>query len=245
MEWLLGGLLLVAVGAVLYRALGMGASKSAKAPGLAPLRPELHAVYYPIAQEVETHSTILGISLNDAFDERDASRLEMAWLMVQLSAGEWSRLAEIVKALLNTVTKHLADCPVIVPAHRIVAEHFKSRLMTDNLRVYELLDHVVFRSQQRFQLRIHLLRRAADVLTKEFRHTCRYMEKTQDHSPEIWARYDLCFHDFDLIAKETLLAFRTLLVCMSSEELGDLSVDLQELLLRGAGARTYSVPVNR
>lgn len=243
MTWLLGGLLLVGVGVLLRRLLHMGPSATPRLAGLAPLRTELQAVYYPIAQEVETHTAILGISLNDAFEERDASRLDMAWHMVQLSAGEWSRLAEIVTTLLNALTKHLPSASVIVPGRRIVAEHFKSRVMTDHMRMHELLDRLVFRSQQRFQLRIRLLRRAAENLTKEFRHTYRYMEKTQDHSPEVWARYDLYFHDFDLIAKETLLAFRTLLACLPSEVLGDLTVDLHVLLQRGV--RTPSVPVDR
>jgi hypothetical protein len=243
MSWLLGGLLLVVVGVLLRRALRLGSSAAPRPAGLEPLRPELQTLYCPIAQEVETHTAILGISLNDAFDEREASRLDMAWHMVQLSAGEWSRLAEIVTALLNALTKHLPNVPAVVPAHRIVPEHFKSQLMADHMRMYEFLDRLLYRSPQRFQLRVRLLRRAAESLTKEFRHTYRYMEKTQDHSPEIWARYDLYFHDFDLIAKETLLAFRTLLACLPSEVLGDLGVDLQLLLQRGV--RTHSVPVDR
>jgi len=243
MDWVLGGMFLVAVGAVLRLALRMGTSAPQRTTGTAPLRPELRAVYNAIGQEVETHSTILGIFLNDAFDERDAPRLDMAWRMVELSAGEWSRLAEIVKGLLNTLTKHLTHCPAIAPPPRLVTEHFKSRIMTDSLRVYELLDRLVLHSSQRFQLRVRLLRRAVESLSKEFRHTYRYMEKTQDHSPEIWARYDLYFHDFDLIAKETLLAFRTLLACMPSEALGDLTVDLHVLLQRGA--RTPAEPVSR
>jgi hypothetical protein len=213
-----------------------------KAAGVAPLDPELQAVYYPIAQEVETNAAILGISLNDAFEERDASRLEMAWHMVQLSAGEWSRLAEIVTALLNVLTKYMPNVPEIVPTRRIVSEYFKSRLMADKMRTYELLDRLLFRPQQRFQLRIRLLRRGAEDLTKEFRRTYRYMEKTQDHSPEVWARYDLYFHDFDLVAKETLLALRTLVACLPSETLADLAADLVVLLQRGV--RTSSVPVD-
>jgi hypothetical protein len=243
MSWLLGGLLLLAVGVLLRRALRMGPSAAPRLTGLAPLPPELQAVYYPIAQEVETNTAILGISLNDAFEERDASRLDMAWHMVQLSAGEWSRLAEIVTALLNALTKYLPNAPVVVPARRIIPEHFKSRIMADLMRMHELLDRLVFRSQQRFQLRVRLLRRAAEDLSKEFRHTYRYMEKTQDHSPEIWARYDLYFHDFDLVAKETLLAFRTLLACLPSEVVGELTVDLHVVLQRGV--RIPSVPVDR
>lgn len=242
MRWVLGGWLLVAVGVLLRRALRMGPSAARRPGGLAPLPPELQALYYPIAQEVETNAAILGISLNDAFEERDASRLDMAWHMVELSAGEWSRLAEIVTALLNVLTKHLTHAPAIVSMRRIVPEHFKSRVMAGHLHVYELLDGLAFRSEQRFQLRIRLLRRAAENLSKEFRHTYRYMEKTQDHSPEIWARYDLYFHDFDLISKETLLAFRTLLACLPSEVLTDLTTDLQVLLQRGV--RAPSVPVD-
>jgi len=243
MKWVLGGLLLVGVGVLLRRDLRMGSLATPRLAGLPPLPPELHAVFHPIAQEVETNAAILGISLNDAFEERDAMRLDMAWHMVQLSAGEWARMAEIITALLNALTKHLENAATIVPARRIVAVRFKSRVMIDYIRMYELLDQLVFRSHQRFQLRVRLLRRAAENLTKEFRRTYRYMERTQDHSPEIWTRYDLYFHDFDLIAKETLLAFRTLLACLPPAALQDLSADVRALVQRGV--RTPSVYADR
>jgi hypothetical protein len=44
---------------------------------------------------------------------------------------------------------------------------------------------------------------------------------------------DLYFHDFDLIAKETLLAFRSLLACQSPEGVRGMAADLQDLLDRG------------
>jgi len=44
---------------------------------------------------------------------------------------------------------------------------------------------------------------------------------------------DYYFHDFDLIAKETLLAFRTLLACQSPQEAQALALDLRVLLERG------------
>jgi len=243
MKWLLGGLVLIAMSILLRRVLRLSAPATARLAGLPPLPAEQHAVYQPIAQEVETNASILGISLNDAFEERDASRLDMAWHMVQLSAGEWARMAEIVTALLDAMSKQLARAPAVVSVGRIVSEHFKSQVMISSLRTYELLDQLAFRSQLRFQLRIRLLRRAVENLTKEFRRTYRYMEQTQDHSAEIWTRYDLYFHDFDLVAKEALLAFRSLLACLPPASLQDLSVEIRALVQRGVRAR--AIPAGR
>ena len=75
--------------------------------------------------------------------------------------------------------------------------------------------------------------RTSAILSKEFRRACREGERTLDSSDELWTRLDYYFHDFDLIAKETLLAFRTLLACQSPERAQELALDLQTLLERG------------
>src|SRR5208337_4427861 len=110
---------------------------------------------------------------------------------------------------------------------------FKSRPVIDNVGLYEFLDQVLFRSKHRFSLQLRLLLRSTAVLSKEFRRACREGERTLDSSEELWTRLDYYFHDFDLIAKETLLAFRTLLACQPPEGLQELALDLQTLLERG------------
>jgi hypothetical protein len=74
---------------------------------------------------------------------------------------------------------------------------------------------------------------ASVILSKEFRRACREGALTLDSSDELWTRLDYYFHDFDLIAKETLLAFRTLLACQSPEQAQELALDLRMLLERG------------
>jgi hypothetical protein len=235
--------MLVGMGWLLRRLLRMGSRAATHQAGLPPLHPQLQSVYSPMAREVETSATILGITLNDAFEERSACHHDMAWRMVGLSAREWDHLAEIVKALLNTLGKHAANATVVVPARRLARERFKSRVMIDFLRMPELLDLVVLRSRLRFQLQIRFLRRAAGVLTEAFRNTYRYMERTGDQSPEFWTRLDVYSYDFDLIAKETLLAFRALLSCLSPQDLPNLSGELTNLLHQGVSKRP--VPANR
>ncbi len=208
--------------------------------GMVPLSPDLEAIYRPVALEAETQAAILGIALNDAFDERDAQHAELAWRLVQLSAGEWDRLGELVTDLLEVLSKGLATAPTVVPARTPGSDLFKSRVVIDHVRLHELLDQLVFSSRRRFQLQIRLLRGAAATLTTEFRRTYRYGERTRDCSPEVWTRLDLYFHDLDLIAKQALLALRALLACLPPKAGEALAVDLRALLQRRVQVSTLS-----
>ncbi len=243
MAWALGALVLVIVGAVLSRVLRLGGKVGDLPRGLTPLGEERSAIYQPIALEIETQAAILGISLNDAFEERDANNEEIAWRMVRLSVGEWNRLAEIVTALLKTIAKHLPRARAVVPLRSIVAHRFKSRAMTEYVRMHELLDQLVFGSGLRFQLHLRVLRRASETLTAEFRRLYRYAEHTEDRPEELWKQLDLYFHDFDMIAKEALLAFRAFLLCLPHSALAGIVHELDSVVKRGV--RQTSVAVDR
>ncbi len=240
MQWLAGGLILAALGLVLRRVLRMDSPVRPRVGGLVPLSEELHAIYHPVAQEVEAHAAILGITLNDAFGEREANQHEMAWHVVCLAMGEWDRLSGLVLGLQNTLVKYLPTTNVVVPVRRVSAGNFKSQALIEYVGLYEFLDQVVFSSKRRFSLQLRVLFRTSILLSKEFRRTCLEGERTYDLSSEVWNRLDFYFHDFDLIAKETLLAFRSFLACQSANGIRELSRDLQNLIERGV---RVSVPV--
>ncbi|MFZ0960959.1 MAG: hypothetical protein WAO35_08635 [Terriglobia bacterium] len=234
--WLIGGLTLVVVGVVLHRVLGMGHRGNLPAVGLGYLPGDLQDIYQPLAQEIEAHSAILGIILNDAFGERQADRAEMAWGLVRLAVGEWERLTAVVVGLQGILSKFLPATTGIFPVHCVTRNHFMSRAVTDNVRLYEFLDQALYSSKRRFALQLRLLSRSSAILSKEFMHTFREGALTLNCSLELWTRLDRNFHDFDLIAKETLLAFRTLLLCQSPEAVQELAMNLQVLLAQGLRA---------
>lgn len=233
MQWIIGGITLAAVGVFLRRILRLDAPSKPKADGMGVLRGERQALYELIAREIEAHATILGITLNDAFGEREEKRHEMAWRVVRLAMGEWNRLTELLTGLQTIITKFLPTTTGIVPVRRVAVGHFKSRSMKDNVGLYEFLDQVLFSSKHRFALQLRLLLRATATLSKDFKRTCREGEFALDSSGELWTRLDYYFHDFDLIAKETLLAFQILLACQSPNSMQELTLDLQVLLERG------------
>ncbi len=243
MRWVLGGITLLVMGAALRRLLHLNGQTSRRPRWLVPLSEDRDAVYQPIALEVEAQAAILAVSLNDAMEERDSGNDEIAWRLVRLAACEWDQLAEIVAILLNTVLTHMPAARVVLPVRNMLAHRFKSQIMVDYVRMHELLDQLVFRSRLRFQLHIRVLRRAMETLTAEFRRTHLYAQRTQDRSTRLWNQLDLYFHDFDLITKETLLAFRAFLTSLPNVAVTDFAADLESLVRRGV--RTTSVPSGR
>ena len=68
-----------------------------------------------------------------------------------------------------------------------------------------------------------------ETLTREFRRSCRSLNYAQDYSAEGWRVVDLYFHDFDLVIKETLIAFRALLASLPSSSLGDFGMSIESI----------------
>lgn len=232
--WALGLLTLLAAGCALRRLLRLHRPEAPRRAGLPRLTPERELVYNQLHREIEAHSGMVGVSLNEAIEQYRAGRPEHAWSMVRLSLAEWRRLAETLTSAHAVVGRHLSATVVVVPVRGKSADYFKTRLMADSARLHELLDQLVFRSNLRFQLHLRFLRRAVETLTMEFARTCRTAERANDGSPEIWSRLDHLFHDFDLVAKETLLASRAFLACLPDTAVEQFAGDLIAALERPA-----------
>ena len=237
----MGVAILTVFGYLLRRLLWKELPKQHTPPGLAPMGTDRRLVYDGFAPEIEARIAMLGISLNDAFEERDAGRSDIAWRLVRLSASEWYGVEKILTGLLNTLSKHLPEAQFMVTPRNIHAHRFLSKSMVDYVGVHELLEQFVFSSQRRYQLQLRLLNRAVEIVTEEFRRTFQQAQQVGDISAEVWTEIDLDFHDFDLIAKEAVLAFRALLTSLPSTVLPRLALDL-ESVLRGK-VRARPVPV--
>jgi hypothetical protein len=188
------------------------------------------SAYQSIAEEIEAQVSIVGISLNDAIQQHDLGKQDTAWRLIELADCQWDRLAQTVTGLLNMLGKYMPVARVVLPPRSVAAHHFKSPAMAGYARMHEVFDQFVFRYKLRFHLHIKLLRHAAESLTAEFGRTYRSGLRADTGSNAIWSCLDLCFHDFDLITKETLLGCRAFLACLPDKEVPDFATDLNALV---------------
>jgi len=238
MRLLWGGLILLIAALVLRRVLRLS-SKAEVRPAFKQLHAEYKALYASIQTELETQVGILSVVLNDAIEERNSGRPDIAWRLVRLSVSEWERVAGIIAALAAAIQKNMAQLYAIAPYRSTVSRHFRSQTMINHSRMPELLTQLVFPAKRRFQIQVDMLRRAALKLSAEFYRAYDYGERTEDQSPEVWQRLDFYLHDFDLLGKEALLALRACLMSLPESALKSFSADLDLILRRGV--RTASV----
>jgi hypothetical protein len=233
MIWLWEGGTLLVVALVLRRVLRMG-RYGVPVDALTRRRtPQVEPVYRPVASEIEAYSTILAVSLNDAFEESKAGRSEAAWCMVGMFASEWNRLTDLVQAMQQLALRYLPVVDLPVPVRNLDPNRFRSGTMIEFVRFHGFLDQFVFRPKLRFQLHLRLQRRAIAMLGEEFQRTRSKTDEDGERLGYALTLIDLYFHDLDLLAKEALLAFRAELSCLPGHALADIDAEIQDLLSHG------------
>ena len=243
MAWVASFLALVTIAVVLRRVLRLNEPERRAFRGLPLLNGARGALYELVTLELEAQDAMLGVSLNEAIEERDAGNHENAWRLVQLAACEWDRLAEVLGGVLQRMYEYLPTLQLVLPVPSIASHLFKSRPMTDYARMHQLLVQLVFRAKPRFQVHLRLLRRAAETLTGEIHKAQRLLLQSKNLEGEFWLQLDLCYHDFDLVQKETLIALRSFIYCLPQAAFEEFSTDIRKLLSRGV--RSKSVAAGR
>jgi len=204
MYWVMGGAILWGVGILLRRVLGLGGTTPRRSS--ACLNPEQESFCEAMANEIESQSLILSVSLNEALEELEAGNIENASELLDLAEAQWLRLGEILSAVLRNVTEYLPLAHIVIPVRAIVPGQFRSHVMVDYLRLHELVDQFLFRTKLRFHLQIRILRQAVEILTADFHRAQAKKNLGGRLFQNLRDRLDRDYHDFDLIAKKTILA---------------------------------------
>lgn len=233
MIWVAESGILLVVALLLRRLLHMGSKSPAPKPYAGRYAPSREPVFKPIAAEIEMQGTMLGVMLNDAFEESKTGHPALADEMIKLSQGQWTRFAELIVDLQDLALRYFPMVQLPVPVRNLNAQAFRSRPMVEYVRFHGLLDQFVFRSKMRFQSHLRLLGQAASVLSEEFHRVGGKAGASSEWSRQSLEHLDLYFHDLDMIAKEILLGFRAELACLPESCMDEISLEIEALIHTG------------
>lgn len=239
----LGVLLVVAV--ALRRILHMGRDKSRKGTCPRFRRPANNPLCSPLASEIEAHTTILAVLLNDAIDELHSGKGDVASRVLNIFDSERERLVELAINLQNISLKYLPAVQYPIEMRVLEPESFRSQLVSEFLRGHGTLEQFVFRSKLRFQLRLRLLRRATALLNESFEEVKHDAGTNSRLFDGTLTQLDLYFHDLDLLTKETLLAFSAEVASLPDAVMDEIAVEVSALTSRGAVLSTLAPSVQR
>lgn len=245
MLWIfeIGILLVLAV--VLRRILHMGENAVPEKVSPRFRRPANNPLCSPLLSEVDAHTAILGVVLNDAINELASGNPEIALRMLGVFNSERERLVELVINLQNLSLKYLPTVQYPIDARSLDPVSFRSEPVTAILKRHGVLEQFVFRSKPRFQLQLKLLRRATALLNESFEEVRRRAGQNADSFHSILSQLDLYYHDLDLLTKETILGFSEELAALPDDVLEDMAVEISVLTSRNTVASAPAMAARR
>lgn len=245
MLWTLEIGILLVVAVALRRVLHMGQNAPSQKAKPRFRRPRNNPACLPLSSEIEAHTAILGVMLNDVINEQSSGNVENARTMLSLFDSERARLVELVISVQNLSLKFLPAVQYPLEPRKLDAGCFLSQPVREFIARHVVLEQFIFRSKLRFQLQLRLLRRATAVLNESFeviRHDLVANSNLLDCAlPQV----DLYYHDLDLLTKETLLGFSAELACMPDNMMEDMVAELSTLTGRSSVLGTLATPVQR
>lgn len=192
-------------------------------------RPANNPLCSPLLSEIDAHTAILGVVLNDAINELAGGNTEISRSMLGIFNTERARLVDLVINLQNLSLKYLPSVQYPVEARRLDPVSFRSEPVIDILERHGVLEQFVFRSKLRFQLQLRLLRRATALLNESFEEIQLRTGMGAQGFASALSELDLYYHDLDLLAKETILGFSEELAALPDNVLEDMAVEISVL----------------
>jgi hypothetical protein len=245
MVWIIeiGILLMVAV--VLRHVLHMGQNSTSQQVTPRFRRPRNNPACSPLASEIEAHTTILGVMLNDVITEQNSGNEEIARTMLSLFDSERERLVELVISLQNLSLKYLPAVQYPLDPRTLDHGGFLSQPVREFVARHGVLEQFVFRSKLRFQLQLRLLRRATALLNESFEVVKHDLGADSRLFDGALTQLDLYFHDLDLLTKETLLGFSAELASLPDTVMEDMVAELSTLTTRSSVLSTFATSAQR
>jgi hypothetical protein len=234
MVWIceIGVLLVVAVG--LRHVLHMGRTSAPEQGAPRFRRPHNNPICSPLAAEIEAHTTILGVLLNDAVEEQNSGNTENASRVLSIFDSERERLVALVVSLQNLSLKYLPAVQYPLDGRTLDPQCFRSQPVNDFLKRHGGLEQFVFRSKLRFQLQLRLLRRATALLNESFEVLKHESESNAVLFGAVLSQMDFYYHDLDLLTKESLLNFSAEVACLPESVTEEIAAELSALTNRSS-----------
>lgn len=241
MVWLIEIGILAVVAFGLRHILHMGKDEAPREAAPRFRRPANNPLCSSLISEIDTHTTILGVVLNDAIEELTSGNGEIARCTLSVFDSERERLVELVINLQNLSLKYLPASQSPIEARSLDPVSFRSQPVSEFFKRHGVLEQFVFRSKLRFQLQLRLLRRATVLLNESFEVAKLNMETDVHPFAQELAQIDLYFHDLDLLTKETLLGFSAELASLPEDLLEEMAAELKVLTSHNTVASPLTV----
>jgi hypothetical protein len=199
------------------------------------VRSEWHALLSPRGQtlfestrnEIESHSLMLDVAMNEALSVRQLGDIDEAIRFLNIGGEIIERFTPNLISLLSVMARFSRMVSAIAPVDPLIPKDFHLAELASLAHLHRLMNQVVVSTKQRFRLRIYVLGKGLSIASHYFISKIRdiVLHKSQDQKE--WREIAEIEQDFNSLSRESLRSFRALLEVLSSEDARKLSQDLR------------------
>jgi hypothetical protein len=219
-------LVLLGVGWIFLFLLGRRNERKVRSEWHALLSPRGQTLFESARKEIESHSLMLDVAMNEALSIKKLGDLDEAIRFLNIGCEVIERFTPNLLSLLSVMARFSRMVSAIAPIDPLVPKDFHLAELVSLAHLHRLMNQVVVSTKQRFRLRIFVLGKGISIASRYLISKIKDLVETKSQEQEEWREIVEIEQDFNTLSRESLHSFRTLLEVLSGEDARRLSQDL-------------------
>jgi hypothetical protein len=224
------------VGWIILFLLGRRNERKVRSEWHSLLSPRGQKVFESARNEIESHSLMLDVTMNEALSIKQLGDIDEAIRFLNIGGEIIERFTPNLLSLLSVMARFSRMVSAIAPVDPLIPKDFHLAELVSLAHLHRLMNQVIVSTKQRFRLRIYVLGKGLSIASHYLISKIRdiVLHKSQDQKE--WREIVEIEQDFNTLSRESLHSFRALLEVLSGEDARRLSQALRTRTAPSHGA---------
>ena len=190
------------------------------------LSPKGQRLFDIARQEIETHSLMLDVTLNEALSVKQLGDMDEAIRFLNVGSDIIQKFTPNLLSLLAVMAKFSRMVSAISPIEPLIPKNFHLAELISLAHLHRIMNQVIVSAKQRFRLRIYMLGKGLSIASHYLISKIKDVVLRKSQEEKEWRQIVEIEQDFNTLSNESLRSFRALLEVLSGEDARKLSRDL-------------------
>jgi len=199
------------------------------------VRSEWHALLNPRGQrlfesarnEIESHSLMLDVAMNEALCVKQLGDIDEAIRFLNIGSEIIERFTPNLLSLLSIMARFSRMVSAIAPIDPLIPKDFHMAELVSLAHLHRFMNQVIVSAKQRFRLRIYIIGKGLSIASHYLISKIKDIVLHKNQEEKEWREVVEIEQDFNTLSRESLRSFRALLEVLSGEDARRLSQDLR------------------
>ena len=191
------------------------------------LSPKGEKLFEVARNEIETHSLMLDVTMNEALAIKQLGDIDEAIRFLNVGSDIIEKFTPNLLSLLSVMAKFSRMVSAISPIEPLIPRDFHLAELVSLAHLHRIMNQVIVSAKQRFRLKIYILGKGLSIASHYLISKIKDVVLHKSQEEKEWRQIVEIEQDFNTLSNESIRSFRSLLEVLSGEDARRLSRDLR------------------